>query len=73
MKQVTAGQCCEEIEQTSLEGDQKRPSEEVVNPYADPKEERELARPIGCRWGGGKEKTVGRNPGARKNSVCLRH
>lgn len=56
MKQVTARRCCEEIDQDILAGGLKRPFEEVANPNADPREERELARPIGCRWGKGMEK-----------------
>lgn len=74
MKQVTARRCCEEIEQDILEGGLKRPFEEVANPNEDPKEEQELARPIGCRWGKGVEKRgeyLG-SRGAGKSSVCLR-
>lgn len=68
MKQVTARRCCEEIEQDILEGGLKRPFEDVANPNADPKEERELARPIGCRWGKrlGEERREPRKPRSRK-------
>lgn len=73
MKQVTARRCCEEIEQDILERGLKRPFEEVANPNADPKEERELARPIGCRWGKGMKRGASTSEAAepeRARCVC---